>query len=231
MFCFSSHPLSTVAVEDPPMKAPAVAKHPALVQADGVMGRWKHGLCEACCNVCCQGLWWNAWCFPCIPWAQILTRMKLDYFANRTEAYKNTFAIVVGLYILYEVLSRTSYVTWSCEKSSSSGYSYYDDDDYSYHYSYSACSPSGITYVFWAITWPLGIYFLFLMTKARNRYRRRYQIDGSCCGDSCLDDCCCMFWCGCCSSVQMLRHTHHESEYRYQCCNKTGLPDFAPEIV
>jgi hypothetical protein len=40
-----------------------------------------------------------------------------------------------------------------------------------------------------------------------------------------------MYCCGCCNIIQMARHTHDEHVYKYQCCNTTGLPRDAPQVV
>jgi len=75
------------------------------------------------------------------------------------------------------------------------------------------------------------VYFIIIGTKTRLQVRRRYNIDGTCCGDSCMDDCCCFFWCTCCTTIQMARHTHDEKFYPYKFDRPTGLEPEAPEIV
>lgn len=75
------------------------------------------------------------------------------------------------------------------------------------------------------------IYVIVALTLARNNFRKKYNIPGTTCGDSALDDCCCAYWCGCCTVLQMHRHTHNEHKYRYDITSKTGLPPEAPEIV
>jgi len=75
------------------------------------------------------------------------------------------------------------------------------------------------------------IYLLVAIMLARNNMRKKYKIKGSCCGDSMLDDCCCAYFCGCCSILQMHRETHDEKQYKYDITSRTGLPSDAPEIV
>jgi Cys-rich protein (TIGR01571 family) len=82
----------------------------------------------------------------------------------------------------------------------------------------------------------VGLFFLVYTvvfgTKLRKAMRTKYNIPASAFGESaCWDDCCCIFWCGCCTTIQMARHTHDEDEYPYQCCTSTGLTPGAPSIV
>ncbi|CAB9507347.1 expressed unknown protein [Seminavis robusta] len=76
-----------------------------------------------------------------------------------------------------------------------------------------------------------NVYMIVALTCARKHMRERYNIPGAMCGDSCLDDCCCAYWCGCCTVIQMHRHTHDEKQYPYEISSKTGLAANAPEIV
>ena len=71
-----------------------------------------------------------------------------------------------------------------------------------------------------------GIYLLIIAIKARNYIRSKYSIPGTGC-----EDCCCVFWCGCCSVSQMLRHTADYRQYNASCCTETGLPATAPAVV
>lgn len=77
------------------------------------------------------------------------------------------------------------------------------------------------------------IWSLIAMTRLRHTMRKRYEIDPSCTSscDGKMDDCCCAFWCGCCVSMQMARHTHDEKVHPYGCCLNKGLPESAPECV
>ena len=85
-----------------------------------------------------------------------------------------------------------------------------------------------VGYIAW---YAFYIYVIVAMTLGRNNFRKRYNIPGSACGESALDDFCCSFWCGCCTILQMHRHTHDERHYPYEMTSNTGLPTYAPEIV
>jgi Cys-rich protein (TIGR01571 family) len=56
----------------------------------------------------------------------------------------------------------------------------------------------------------IGLIFVIYETSygchLRKAMRTKYEIPTSNCGEA--EDCCCMFWCSCCSSIQMARHTH-----------------------
>lgn len=77
----------------------------------------------------------------------------------------------------------------------------------------------------------IGIFWIVAVTLARNHMRKKYNIKPSCAGESVLDDCCCAYWCGCCTIIQMHRETHDEKQHKYNIATKTGLDDDAPEIV
>jgi Cys-rich protein (TIGR01571 family) len=62
----------------------------------------------------------------------------------------------------------------------------------------------------------------------RKNMRQRYRIPDRMGG---AEDCVCMSFCGCCSLIQMARHTHDDKEYPGFCCTTTGLELEAPKIV
>jgi Cys-rich protein (TIGR01571 family) len=88
----------------------------------------------------------------------------------------------------------------------------------------------------------LGFFFLlafflvvvvYVGSNVRKIVRKKYKIPStlpSKCGER-VDDCCCMLFCGCCSTIQMARHTHDDKEYPGYGCTTTGLGMNAPELV
>lgn len=90
-------------------------------------------------------------------------------------------------------------------------------------------STSGIgIFVYYALT----ILALVAMTQARYYVRTKWSIPADCCeGSGCLSDCCCVYWCSCCSIIQMMRHTHDEEVDPYSCGSATGLDAGAAEVV
>lgn len=92
-----------------------------------------------------------------------------------------------------------------------------------------AAATNGASIIIYGIA---GILFLVAATQVRFSMRQKYSIPADCCADSgCLSDCCCVYWCGCCSVIQMMRHTHDETQYYYNCTSQTGLDQNVPEIV
>mmetsp|Transcript_68415 Transcript_68415/g.95111 ORF Transcript_68415/g.95111 Transcript_68415/m.95111 type:complete len:81 (+) Transcript_68415:1-243(+) len=74
---------------------------------------------------------------------------------------------------------------------------------------------------------------LIAVCRTRAHMRRQYQIRPGCCGG--CEDCCCVFWCGCCTVQQMARHTHDYKEHPVGCCSgvcfsKRGQDESIPEI-
>jgi Cys-rich protein (TIGR01571 family) len=50
------------------------------------------------------------------------------------------------------------------------------------------------------------IFMVIVGTRLRGTFRKRYNIpvSGKCGNSDCMDDCCCIFWCDCCSVIQMV---------------------------
>jgi len=74
-----------------------------------------------------------------------------------------------------------------------------------------------------------GIFIITLVAKLRNRIRSKYGIPEEQCAG--CEDCCCSFWCNCCTVAQMARHTADYDTYAGLCCSETGMPPHAPSIV
>jgi len=53
------------------------------------------------------------------------------------------------------------------------------------------------SFIYSALDIAFSVYFLFAVINTRIAIRRRYQIPPGCCGE--CDDCCCTFWCPCCT--------------------------------
>jgi Cys-rich protein (TIGR01571 family) len=73
------------------------------------------------------------------------------------------------------------------------------------------------------------ILLVIIMALARCRIRSRYGIPERTCHG--CEDCCCAFWCSCCTISQMARHTADYENYPAKCCSETGLSPNAPSIV
>jgi hypothetical protein len=87
------------------------------------------------------------------------------------------------------------------------------------------------------------IYLIIISTCTRYSMRKKYNIKYQCLccnvngygneNDNCCDgieDCCIVYWCTCCSAIQMISHTHDGRKYPYNPCNQTGIDTYAPDI-
>ena len=72
----------------------------------------------------------------------------------------------------------------------------------------------------------VGIFSIYIILKTRQHIRERSGIPETSCQG--CEDCCCAAWCGCCTVMQMARHTAEYETYAAQCCSETGLPVNAP---
>ena len=68
-----------------------------------------------------------------------------------------------------------------------------------------------------------------LICKTRKHIREKYNIPEQQCNG--CEDCCCSWWCSCCTVAQMARHTGDYKAYPAACCSETGMPPHAPSIV
>lgn len=171
-----------------------------------ITGYWRTGLCT-CCEVVGSCLFWTTCCAWPIVLAQLMQRIKLNLFAmpdptNHSNTCRNVLAFLVICGILGMVFDAL-YNTY--------------DVPYAFTISAAISTYSGILYFYWEV-------------KTRYEYRQKYEISASCC-PGCIDDCCCIFWCRCCSYIQMARHTHEDRRHPYDLCSQTGLGPNAPEIV
>jgi Cys-rich protein (TIGR01571 family) len=98
-----------------------------------------------------------------------------------------------------------------------------------------------ITLVFWKVPFLGGVLLLgfylvvvvYIGSQVRAYMRQKYKVPNTLptrCGQR-VDDVCLMLLCGCCSSIQMARHTHDDKEYPGHGCTTTGLGLDAPSIV
>ena len=69
------------------------------------------------------------------------------------------------------------------------------------------------------------IFYIVVQTRLRRHARLRYNIPGNFFFDFVIT----LFF-SCCSTIQMVRHTHDEKEYPYDGCTIDGLPLYAPPL-
>ena len=73
-----------------------------------------------------------------------------------------------------------------------------------------------------ALGWAFYIFLFVLLYKTRVFIRNKYSIRERNCQN--CEDCCCVFWCSCCTVAQIARHTADYETYAARCCSETGLP-------
>jgi Cys-rich protein (TIGR01571 family) len=181
--------------------ADAVTNKNEVVAFEVPTGQWRHGLFD-CFSSCCCPFAMGLCCFP-ILMGQNMQRLKLNFLGcERAEGSSEQPPICM----VYTAITLILLLFGSLILALTKRYGY----------------------IVWAI-W--GWYMLIVFTCARMTMRKKYKIKPGCCGDNCLDDCCNVYWCSCCTAIQMARHTHDENEYHYNCSSQTGLNPDAPEIV
>jgi Cys-rich protein (TIGR01571 family) len=176
-------------------------------------GRWRNHLC-ACCDVITQATFWMAIFCPPVLIAQLVTRLRLNYKGKRIENPANSAQTTFG-----ETHDESSL-------------------------SFNKIVLSFVAILVVANMLPLigfalvGLYVVIVMvfvgSNLRYSMRQRYKIPTAlkCFGNNgCVEDCVCMLFCGCCSIIQMSRHTHNDKEYPGSCFSTTGLESGAPSIV
>ena len=138
------------------------------------------------------------------------------------QTYRNVVVVVVGYAILQSYLAPPpNHIVET------------DDDEVGYE----VIPPSEEEYPGWKQTsynlvgLLFGLYTLIVMMKLRSYIRSRYRIPETTCHG--CEDCCCVFWCGCCTVAQMARHTAKYEAISEgicctsACCSPTGLPPSA----
>lgn len=143
---------------------------------------------------------------PSVANAQIMTRMRLTWLAHPGNEAQvlNTFKII--LVLVLSALGIDSMLT---------GIGF-------------AIGWKIPTFVGGTICLGCMLFMLYLVIVTRRHVRHKYEITEDRCNG--CEDCCCSFWCGCCTVAQMMRHTADYQSYRGSCCTTTGLPDHAPIV-
>mmetsp|Transcript_14732 Transcript_14732/g.21782 ORF Transcript_14732/g.21782 Transcript_14732/m.21782 type:complete len:269 (-) Transcript_14732:260-1066(-) len=185
-----------------------------------LLGQWKDGLCGCCKFGCCHAHLCCAWCCPVALMGQVLTRMKMSWLGNaavETE-YRSTFRKTLYVIIVYFVLGLI-FATPSPELTKING-AYVD---------VSPTAPTWQIIVNNVLNLSFGLYTLIVLTKLRAAVRERYSIQEECCAG--CEDCCCAFWCGCCTVAQLARQTADYDVQRAKCCTDTGLEPLPPVLT
>eukprot|EP00584_Thalassiosira_punctigera_P001777 CAMPEP_0172541746 /NCGR_PEP_ID=MMETSP1067-20121228/12510_1 /TAXON_ID=265564 ORGANISM="Thalassiosira punctigera, Strain Tpunct2005C2" /NCGR_SAMPLE_ID=MMETSP1067 /ASSEMBLY_ACC=CAM_ASM_000444 /LENGTH=295 /DNA_ID=CAMNT_0013327849 /DNA_START=78 /DNA_END=965 /DNA_ORIENTATION=- len=181
-------------------------------------GHWKDSLCDCCQPGCCHASLWNAYFCPLVLVGQINNRLKLTWLGPLGNV-RALLAITIIYYIIDATLSSIDAATviQTATTNSTAGQVKV----------ITTGSVVGQVNNTIGLLW--AVFVLILICQTRQLLRARYDIpEQSCQG---CEDCCCAYWCSCCTVAQMARHTADYETYVGVCCSDTGLPPHAPEIV
>ena len=206
----------------------------AIPRVSVPVGAWKDGLCACCTLGIIHPVIWNAYCCPLILLGQIMVRLKLTFLGNEIPYNSNggsaimnaqsgagmSFKILAGITILRLFITQTISIIANALLLGASTYEEAQRD----HPMIALLT--GITYT---INIAYAIFLIYLIAITRYRIRSRYGIPEQNCRG--CEDCCCAFWCHCCTISQMARHTANYDNYAANCCSETGLGRNAPSIV
>ena len=185
------------------------------------LGHWKDDLFDCCkFGVFHPSFMW-ACCVPQILMAQVLTRLKMNLWAEPApeNEYKVTFRRMLILVRLYWIISGILAPPGPEFEAQEDGTMKVTRTDSSL---WQRCVHNLIISMF-------SLYSLILLIKLRIAVRRRGAIPEKYCAG--MEDCCCAFWCGCCTVAQIARQTADFDERRALCCSPTGLPVMTPVII
>mmetsp|Transcript_33475 Transcript_33475/g.47533 ORF Transcript_33475/g.47533 Transcript_33475/m.47533 type:complete len:147 (+) Transcript_33475:239-679(+) len=145
--------------------------------------------------------------------AQVMQRLSLTWLGEPgpTVATRNTFKVVVTLlvsYIIYSTALEIAEIPYNLQT-----------------------IPIYIPILKGIGSVLFSIWALWSLCKTRMSTRALYSIPqqyprlGGC------EDCCCAFFCTCCTVAQIARHTGEYETYPANCCTETGHPKGTPMIV
>ena len=165
-------------------------------------GRWRNDL-FGCCEILCTLMFWQGCCCSVVLLGQVMTRLRLNLCAQPAQESRSA---ITG----FEQTFFTVLFLWILM------------------ILLLCLAPEVFSY----LLLPFAVYLTILVTFTRHAMRLKYQIPVSDCKDcdGKMNDCCCGFWCFCCVTIQMARHTHDQQAFPYQCCSITGLNKDAPPV-
>ena len=182
------------------------------------MGAWKDDLCSCCVYGICHPHLCLAWCCTPLALAQVMVRMRLnwcgghDTLASSASTFKRVLILSIGYVIFMHVLPYFVLSLIPPDPQDATGFT---------------PPPSlGPFYILLGIMKGFQLAFVFyIMTaiiRTRQAVRSKYAIPEQCCPG--CEDAVCAFCCGCCTIMQMSRHTADYEKYEAPCCSETGIP-------
>ncbi|EED90283.1 predicted protein [Thalassiosira pseudonana CCMP1335] len=156
---------------------------------------------------------------------QVMSRLKLTWTANEGTSAQAlaTFRILLGISIAFVVADNILFLYPSYfHEMPKDPYNKYENEQYREYVMRFGFCRMVLRVIF-------NLFAVYVVWKTRAYIREKYSIPARCCGE--CEDCCCSFWCTCCTIGQMARHTADYETYAAICCNDTGLPSHVPNIV
>jgi Cys-rich protein (TIGR01571 family) len=166
---------------------------------------------------CCHPTVCMACCFPIILLGQVMQRLKLTWLAGvgqNPSQTSSTFRILFSIGITSIILQCLPYIL-AIVLVDKKG------------------EPSDSNNIFMLafnlINIVISLFYLVLLCRTRRHIREKYQIPEQQCHG--CEDCCCSYWCSCCTLAQMARHTGDYAAHGSRWCSETGMAPGAPSIV
>ena len=144
--------------------------------------------------------------------------MKMSWLgepSSASEEYKKTFRIVVMIVVCNYIINWI----FSCKPEVPEET---DDFDTIVEALQNGSCPSWQINLTNFTTFAFSLYTLIVMIRLRMAIRAKYSIPEKNC-EGC-EDCCTVFFCGCCSAVQMAHQTANYENERAMCLTSDGLP-------
>jgi len=185
------------------------------------LGTWKDGIFDCLKYGCCHPSFLNALCFPQILMAQSMTRLKMNLLAEPApeHEWKSTFSRMVVMVVIYWIVLTAFAPPGPVVETHAHGTITILRDHF----------PLWKRIVYNSVTTAFAVYTLVILVKLRASVRRRYEIPEQRCHG--MEDCCCAFWCGCCTVAQIARQTADYDQRRAVCCSENGLPPTTQTMV
>lgn len=169
-----------------------------------VNGSWKDDIFACTRYGLCHPSIVNACCCQLVLLGQVMTRLKLDWLARPAPEgqWSNTFKIMVYITVVYAILSIVL----------------------------SPVSPDTEPNTLYNITnFFLGIFMLIVVMRVRGIVRARNNIpETRCIG---YEDCCCSFWCSCCTVSQLARQTCDYDVKDARFFTNDGIEPMSPVVI
>lgn len=190
-----------------------------VVMSDPVALATKDPGLFGCFNNCCCSpvLWlWVGWCCNPIPYMLVtdtMTRMRFDI----SDCFVLFVEVLVRIYAAFEASSNGDFFCFHVV--------------FAFSIAFDACLLSTLKttsnnlhtgfcvsyYIVATIDFLFAIHIFVIGIRTRYSILQKPNIPvGKCKG---AEDCCCVFWCGCCSTQQLTRHTADNETYDTEWCS------------